>query len=536
MRAAWRSLRQAPVKLGVIVLTWGTLLGGAYWLALRGFGFVYVNAGLGPFLLDRVWYLFLFVITVMLFMSQLATAYSTMVRSEETAYWMSLPLSARWIVRAKWLESSVYSAWAVLLLVMPLGCAYLTVLHQPRWLVGWLMGTLAPLVGIVTAWSTLLLLLWLRWVRVRLSIRREFLPFAFVLICGGLFWMLGERRQSQGEDVWFVALQELLPRMRVATSLWMPSSWMARAMSAALTQRWVEAALFAGLLWTTALVSIRLLDHVAAGLLFSVLRRQAVRDERPATARGRCPPLVVRRWMRHPFSACVMKDVLLFLRDPVQWSQGLVFFGLLGAYFANIDRLAHLSVEPSWRIGVASLNLACTLLVFGSLGVRFLFPQMSLEGRRLWLLHVVPGGLRQLLDSKLIFYGAMGLVITEGLLYLSATRLQIPVPIGWWLAGVGVCASLSLVGLVLGLGSLWLDMQATDPARIVSSSNGALALVLMLVYVGLVAWSLVVFWSGWIQGQPAALLLATAALVALSLLFGCVPVLRGRRALERFEA
>ena len=122
---------------------------------------------------------------------------------------------------------------------------------------------------------------------------------------------------------------------------------------------------------------------------------------------------------------------------------------------------------------------------------------MSLEGRRLWLLHVVPGGLRRLLYAKFVWYGLVGVLLVEGLLLLSARQLQIPVPMVWWLAGVGIMASLSLVGLTLGLGAWWIDVHSSDPARIVSSSSGALALVVMLGYVGMVAWSLVMAWSAW---------------------------------------
>ena len=34
----------------------------------------------------------------------------------------------------------------------------------------------------------------------------------------------------------------------------------------------------------------------------------------------------------------IVKDLRLFRRDPVQWSQFLIFFGLLLLYFANVDR------------------------------------------------------------------------------------------------------------------------------------------------------------------------------------------------------
>lgn len=533
-RAGALALRQEPVKACVIVTLWSALLGGLYLLARRGLQFISATAGFGPFLVDRLWYLFLFVVIVMLAVSQLASAYSTLIRSPETRWWMSLPLTARTLCRAKWIESSLYSAWAVILLVVPLGVAHLAVLHRPWWLVGWLIGALLlPAIGLSTALSSLALLVWLRWLG-RLAIRREVMAVGFAVACVALFWALGERHQTEEGGAWFVALQELLPRMRLAMSPWMPSSWVVKAFHAATAGRWAESTLYAGLLWTTAVVAWRMLDHTAHMLLLPVLWRQAqpVEARLPEGSTRRCP---IHWWMRRASWTCLIKDVLLVIRDPMQWSQAVMFFGLLGAYFANIHRIAEYGTEPSWTIGVASLNLACTLLVFGSLAVRFLFPQLSLEGRTLWLLRVAPGGTRQLVTAKLRLYGALALVIVEGLLWLSVTQLRVPPVMGGWLACVGILASVTLVSLMVGLGAWWVDPDAQDPARIVSSSRGALALVAMLGYVACVVAALVVAWTSWLQAAVGWFMAASAALVVVSWFVSVVPLQLGLRTLERLE-
>jgi ABC-2 type transport system permease protein len=535
----WRSglsaLAQAPVKLGVILVTWTVLLVGILLLSYEGIKFVHQTAGLGPFLLSRLWFLFLFVILMMLAVSQVASAYSTMIRAPETRLWMTLPVSARTIGRAKWIESSFYSAWAVVLLVLPMCLAYLVVLQQPVWLVLWIAaGLLVPLIAISTAVATIVLLVWLRWVS-RALVRRELIPFGLVLAGGFFFWLLGERQPETPSDVWFLALQELLPRMQIAMSAWLPSSWAATGIDAAVNARWVECLLYSGLLWTTALVCWRLFDHAAAALLLSVLRRHAHPQQGAGRSAGEAAAFRLAWWMRRPFSASLMKDALLVLRDPMQWSQTVMFFGLLGVYFANIHRLAQFSVEPTWRIGVASLNLACTLLVFGSLAVRFVFPQMSLEGRNLWLLRTTPNGMRRLLFSKLCLYGAFAVVLVEGLLALSMSRLAVPEEIRWWLSVIGAVASLTLVGLTVGLGARWIDMTAQDSARVVSSSNGALVLVFMLCYVACVVVTLVAVWGSWVGAPTGKLFLVTAGLLTVSFLTGFVPVRAGLRNLERLD-
>ena len=544
--ASARTLARAPVKCIVILVMWAVLLIGLYLLAYYGIRFINETAGLGPFLLSRLWFLFLFVVMIMLAVSQIASAYSTLIRSPETRWWMVLPVSARTLCRIKWLESSFYSAWAVLVLVLPVCLAFLVVLKKSLWITGLLLGALlVPLLLIVTALATLGLLIWLRWLG-RLVIRRELLPVGFVLVAVALFWLLGEGHRQTSEDVWFVALQALLPRMQIAMSLWLPSSWAATALDAMLNSRWVEGAFYAGLLWTTALVCWRALDHLSAVLLLPVLREQAHamsaapparRLSQAADAAAAIPSAMqaAGRWMRGPFSASLTKDVLLVVRDPVQWSQAVMFFGLLGAYFANIHRLASFSGDPSWRLGIAALNLACTLLVFGSLAVRFIYPQMSLEGKSLWVLRVAPNGLRQALFSKLCLYGMLAVAIIDALLMLSAHRLAIPMPMRWWLAGVGIVAGVTLVALTVGLGAWWMDPTAQDAARVVSSSNGALVLVLMLCYVGCVVAALMAAWGAWTAHAPRLLLLVSVGLAVVSAIASWVPMHWGLRQLEQFE-
>jgi hypothetical protein len=144
-------------------------------------------------------------------------------------------------------------------------------------------------------------------------------------------------------------------------------------------------------------------------------------------------------------------------------------------------------------------------------------------------------GPRHLLVSKVCLYGAFALLITEGLLLVSAQRLGVPPAVRWWLTGVGVIASLTMVGLTVGLGAWWIDPEAQDAARLVSSSKGALVLVLMLGYVGCVVATLVAVWTNWL-GQPIrGALVAGAGLLAVSWLTGGWPLLKGLQRLTRLE-
>ena len=50
-------------------------------------------------------------------------------------------------------------------------------------------------------------------------------------------------------------------------------------------------------------------------------------------------------------------------------------------YFVNIRRLSYDVQSPYWRNLVSFLNLAVTALILSTFTSRFIFPQLSLEGR-----------------------------------------------------------------------------------------------------------------------------------------------------------
>jgi ABC-2 type transport system permease protein len=76
----------------------------------------------------------------------------------------------------------------------------------------------------------------------------------------------------------------------------------------------------------------------------------------------------------------VLKDVRLFWRDPAQWIQFMIFFGLLCIYVLNLRNVAFNFQNPFWETMISYLNLAASALTLSTLTTRFVFPQFSLEG------------------------------------------------------------------------------------------------------------------------------------------------------------
>src|SRR5262249_28918458 len=128
-----------------------------------------------------------------------------------------------------------------------------------------------------------------------------------------------------------------------------------------------------------------------------------------------------------PIRLLILKDLRCFRRDPAQWSQFLIFFGLLRFYFLNIRRLGlgHQAQSPYWRNLLVLLNLAVTALILSTFTTRFIFPLLSLEGRNFWILGLLPLRRESILWGKFVFAAGISLAATEALVILSDVMLGI---------------------------------------------------------------------------------------------------------------
>ncbi len=237
----------------------------------------------------------------------------------------------------------------------------------------------------------------------------------------------------------------------------------------------------------------------------------------------------------------VVKDIKTFFRDPVQWSQFLIFFGLLAIYFANLRTFQYHHRMAFWKNIIAQLNLAATCLTLSTFTSRFVFPQLSLEGRRFWILGLVPMPRWQILAGKLCFSAAGALAVSLSLVILSNGMLEVPRRVVALqlvsIAGI----SLGLSGMAVGLGALYPDFQEDNPSKIVSGFGGTLNLVLSLLLVGgvllLQGTPCTLYMTGRLTAEafvPAAAL-AGGGILLLCGLAAVLPLWLGLRAFERLE-
>ena len=492
-------------------------------------------------LIPRVLSVFALVLFILLVLSNALVAHATLYRSRQVAMLLTTPTTFRTVVLSRLAGIAAFSSWSSAYLGSPVVLAYGLVRHAPWSFYPVAMALFVPFVVIPAALGTLVAMVL---VRVVPRLPRAALATGTIVLLVAAFAFF----RAQVRDPKFREVADLSATLRLtaqADSPLLPSFWLANGVVAGSHGALGEATYGFLLLLANAMFLAWVVGEAAQRLFHPGWSGLAGADRSVRrTARPRGDPLsLLLLPLRGPARWLTVKDIRLFLREPAQWSQFLIFFGTLLLYVAGMRSGPRGFATALWQSWITLLNSVASLLVLATLTTRFVFPLVSLEGRRFWILGQAPLSRRLLVAQKFWLSVAFSALITLGLAGLSAYRLRLAlVPLAYSLFTV-LTASLALSGLAVGLGSLFPNFVEESPSRIVSGLGGTLTFILSAVYVVLVAGaeSFVLHWHRFgthvagARAFPWAVVLAVAFNLAITIPTTLLPLVLGSRNLERLE-
>ncbi len=487
-RLTWNTIASlltgSRLRLSMILICSLIFWVGLFALFLGGFEFIGLSDELFHAIFEYLFSMFFLSISIMLFFSTGIITYTGLFHSREGAFLLTTPATTDRIFAYKFGEAVVISSWGFFLLGSPLMAAYGTDDQGARRLLCHVSdlpgdvradrGELGAIVAIVVANV--------------FPKRQKGVLAAGVITIVFLFAALAVRLwRTPGDTLTSDWLGNVQNRLAFCQHPLWPSRWMSAGLLASARGEWSRAGYY--LLILSAHAALCLPGRGGRGPR-PVFPRiiAACREAAPiAGASGS----VHSTWFFHrlfffvspPIRLLLLKDLRTFCRDPAQWSQFLIFFGLLAFYFLNIPRLGY---------GVQSPVLAQPGQLPESLGdgthpldVHQPVHLSAALARRPELLGPGPASARrkQILWGKFAFSVGISLLATEGLVFLSDLMLGMgPVMIALHLVMVAVlCAGLS--GISVGLGARLPNLRETDPSKIAVGFGGTLNLLVSLVYI-----------------------------------------------------
>ena len=558
---AWSNLRSmllsARLRLSLVILLSAMFWGSLYGLFVEAFTFL---DALHAEVISLLFNAFFSSLMIMLVFSTGILIYSGMYCSAEAKLLMTLPAREEAIFSHKFQEALWFSSWGFILLGSPMLVAYGVVRHSPWTYFAMLLPFMVSFVVIPATVGGICCMVLAGWMP---RLRLHALSVGLAAMCVFGLWLAWSALSAVKADsmsaAWF---EQTFARLGITEQKLFPSWWLSSGLIEAARvgtnakESWAslgEAAKFLALL-----VANGMLLQLVAGWLarrcyrlgFSQLIGEVpARRQRPI---GWFDQMLINDGSAagRPLRLLVVKDLRLFRRDISQWSQFVIFFGLLGLYFFNVRSFNY---NNSYASMIGFLNLAVVGLILSTFTTRFVFPMISLEGRRFWILGLLPVHRDHIVWSKFLFSFLGGLLPCCGLVLLSDVMLGLPrrVIVIHEICCVMLCMGLS--GIAVGLGARMPDLREPSPSKISSGFGGTLSLVIsslfiMLVVVvaalpthlflathafgpGAVGPGGLLAWAGSTQGIVASL----SVVVAVGLVATFVPLLLGLRSFRQLE-
>jgi ABC-2 type transport system permease protein len=474
--------RESAFKVVFVLLFASAFEAGLFYLFRDGFRFLDSLGGAGLLILNRLFSLFFLAMGTMLVVSGVITSYASMFRSPEVPFLLVRPLRASEIVLHKFLESTAMASWAFLFIMLPFVGAYAWHERASPLLSLWTVAFSIPFLVLCSAAATILTFVFVRW----MPSRRVFAVPAAVAIALLILSAIRHARRMQGLSLASgFDLSRIIPGWSLASHPLLPNWWVAEGMQSLAHAEWMRGFLLWLVLLSNAAMLCLIVERFGHWFFYDAWQRVAAGSPRGQRAQVLLPSadrLLSFLRLPHDVRALLAKDIRVFLRDPMQWSQALVFFGLLAVYFANVRALQYHTYPDRWRNMIAFLNIFSVSAVMCSLGSRFVFPQLSLEGQGFWIVGLSPTSTTRILLTKFVAAWVAMTAVSVSLMALSSHMLDAS-PVVRSVATVLACAvSLAVCALSTGLGAVFLDLNQPSPAAIVSGLGGTLTLVLCLVF------------------------------------------------------
>ena len=431
--------------------------------------------------------LFFFALGVMLVLSNVIINYSSLFHSPETDYLISLPVSSGRIFFYKLTESIAFSSWAFLFLGSPLLIAFGVDRHAGPLYYVWMVLFSAVFITLPALIGSLLSIIIGRFLPRH---RRAILLALIGIVAIAVAFLITQMADLRGTSFAFSAgwMHKFMSKLSFAQNPLLPSFWVTRGLFSAAESGGARDTIFFFLLLLSQVLFLGLVAHWMASVFYFSgysLVRSSRRDNKykPVSLVDRMTHLTL--WfLDRPLRLIIIKDIKTLMRDPVQWTQLLIFFGLLAIYFINIKNIPYINLQENmWQYLVSSLNLIATTLTLATFTTRFVYPQISLEGKRFWIIGMMPLKREDIFYSKLVFALCGAILITEPLVFISSYQLEVPSFMLMHHLYVAFLICLGLSSIAVTLGVLYPNMREDNPSKIVSGFGGTLTLVMSLLYV-----------------------------------------------------
>lgn len=465
-------------NLLVYSIVFSIFLTGTFIFFFRIFVFLAPIEVIGTIIADKLISYSFFIFTLLLFMSNGITALSTLYHSSELDYLHSTPLQPFHIFSLKLIETVFYSSWATLIGGIPIVSSYLIAFSHFQIKTILIILPLFAFILIPSGLGVSIVIILKkinpRWTVKHLAALLGTLSIFFVFI----YIKTTPYNFNIPDTLNLEAINQFIQNLKISNP-YFPNEWFYNCASALTKNNLGIYTKNLALLLSGSLISI----SIAFLLSNAFYRLSWMTSESSSISLSIHKKLLLNKLPK--ILNTLQKDIKIFLRSPLQWSQLMIIGVLLVTYTFSLRRTPLYVRDPFWLSVLALINTGFIGYITATLSLRFVYPGISLEGKTWWSLRSSPLSPELILHSKGILFLIINLIIAESVIILSNIIL-VNYRIIVLLSAV-LCAIFSFVSVYLSisLGTLFANFKETNPAKIASGAGGLLTAAINLLYIAI---------------------------------------------------
>jgi ABC-2 type transport system permease protein len=460
---------------------------GIYLVSRRLLTYFQKSEDIGDILAYKLLSIVLIACFSLLVFSAILTALSKLYLSKDLNLVHALPVPAETLFLARWIESTVDSAWMVVVFTLPVLAAYGTVYRPGLFFYADILLALVPLCLVASGISALIVLgvvLVLPASRIQSVV--VFLGLSVFIVLYLAFRMARPERLVDPET--FSTVLGYMEQLRTPSSPYLPSTWAFDSLKSALQNQWATSLFHAGIAWSCALFVLFLNLWAAKWAYFRGYSKTQGASIRLFRGQGTFLERAL-SFLPGTVKSFAVKEIKIFLRDQTQWSQVFLVGALIVIYLYNYSvlPLEKSPIQTVYLQNVLSfLNMALAGFVLVAVVARFAFPAVSMEGGSFWIVRSSPITLKSFLWIKFWIYLLPLLVLSETLIVATNLLLRVsPLMMGISVATI-FCLTPAVIAMGIGMGAAFPDFASENPAQSVTSFGGMLFMMLSSVLIGVV--------------------------------------------------
>ncbi len=470
---------------------------GVFFLTRFFTNYLLFEAHIGQFLFHRFLSMLLYVFFITVNLGNMIVSYSTLYKSQEVSFLMSLPVPHAKVFLIKFIDNFFYSSSTLSIVGLSVLLGYGSVFQMPWYFyfftAFFIMMPFMLIAGILAVMVLMSLIKvatkigvkWLLGIIVSGYLTAIYLYFKIVNPVG-----LVQEVMRHYPDV-----NEYFGYLDPPFVQYLPNHWVTEFLYWSVNGNTARAIPYFTLLFLTMLGLI-----VLAGIMAKKMYYKTWLDASDAEAmKGPAAAFRLKfmefgtRWFMKPQTEVLLKrDFWVFFREPSQWLHLGLMLLLLMIFLVSVGSLDLKLSQPFMQAVSFLVVFLFNGFLIASMALRFVFPATSLEGDTFWSVRTSPLSLNKLYWHKFIFSFLFVIIIAEALAITSTALLSGDMVLIQLAAACTFFITLGLISMNLGAGTYFAVFNEKNPIRVASSQGASLTFLGSMVYLTIVVTVLII--------------------------------------------